>query len=92
MVTVAPLTHSSPRSASEGVEVPAATKQRLGLDAARSWVVVSEVNRFVWPGPDLRPASRAAWDYGFLPGALLREVRARMLEHRRLSVVRRGDG
>jgi hypothetical protein len=31
-----------------------ATNQRLGLDAERSWVMLTEANRFVWPGPDLR--------------------------------------
>jgi hypothetical protein len=37
----------------------------MGLDAGRSWVVVSEVNRFVWPGVDLRPVpGKGSYDYG----------------------------
>ena len=55
VVTVAPVTHSAPADAEAVVEFPLATKQRLGLDDARSWVVISEGNEFVWPGPDIRP-------------------------------------
>jgi hypothetical protein len=55
VVTVAPITHSPPVTPADAVEIPAVTQARLGLDGARSWIVVSEVNRFVWPGSDLRP-------------------------------------
>ncbi|HLY54251.1 MAG TPA: hypothetical protein VKS60_01765 [Stellaceae bacterium] len=68
-VTVVPITHVPPASSEDAVELPAATKRRLGLDEAQSWVVISEVNEFIWPGPDLRPVSRGRgrFDYGFLP-------------------------
>ena len=36
------------------LELPQAVKKHLGLDAERSWVVLSESNLFDWPGPDLR--------------------------------------
>ena len=65
-----PVTHSPPERPEEAVEIPAVVKRRLGLDEARSWIVVSEINRFIWPGPDLRPVSRAEperFEYGFLP-------------------------
>lgn len=91
MVTVAPMTHSPPRTAGDAVELPELTKQRLGLDGDRSWVVVTEVNRFVWPGPDLRPVTAGRWDYGLVSGDLLRAVRERMATYHRLSVVRRED-
>ena len=39
MVTVAPITHSMPTAPETAVEIPAATKRRLGLDDARSWGV-----------------------------------------------------
>jgi hypothetical protein len=80
IVTVAPVTHTAPSSADEAVEIPLATEQRLGLDDARSWVVVSEANDFVWPGPDLRPKSRdsSRFDYGLLPPGLFRQIRGRM--------------
>ncbi len=53
VVTVLPITHAPPADASMAVEIPPATKRRLGLDSERSWVVLSEANRFIWPGPDL---------------------------------------
>jgi hypothetical protein len=81
VVTVVPVTHSAPEHPDEAVELPPATKQRLGLDAERSWVVVNEINRFVWPGSDLRPVSRAEadrFDYGILPPAIFRQIKARL--------------
>jgi hypothetical protein len=81
-VTVLPITHSPPRHPTEAVELPAATKNRLGLDGARSWVMLAEGNEFVWPGPDLRPiagAGPASVSLGFLPPALFRIVRDRFL-------------
>ncbi len=56
-VLALPITHSAPADTGDAVEIPPATKQRLGLDEARSWVVVTEANVFTWPGPDLRPLS-----------------------------------
>jgi hypothetical protein len=44
VVTVVPITHSRPRDQGDGVEIPLAVKRRLGLDEARSWAIVSEVN------------------------------------------------
>jgi hypothetical protein len=78
---VVPVTHTPPATPGEAVEIPLLTKQRLGLDAARSWAVVSEVNRFVWPGSDLRPVSRSApdrFDYGFLPPSLFHQIKQRL--------------
>jgi len=94
---VLPVTHSPPRDDAEAVELPRATKQRLGLDDARSWVVVSELNRFVWPGPDLRPvppAEAGRFDYGPLPPGLYRTIRERFLacaRTQRLKGVRRTE-
>jgi len=80
LVTVAPVTHSAPARPEDAVEIPAKTKQRLGLDPERSWVVVNEVNDFVWPGPDVRLLSQAAGrvDYGVLPPELYRRIRDRL--------------
>jgi hypothetical protein len=83
VVTVAPITHSPPATPADAVEIPAVTQARLGLDGARSWIVVSEVNRFVWPGSDLRPVSRAQtdrFDFGLLPPSIFRQVRDRLAE------------
>jgi hypothetical protein len=81
VVTVVPVTHTPPTRNEEAVEIPAATKRRLGLDDARSWVVVSETNRFVWPGPDLRPLHPSSDQvaYGYLPPRFFREVRDQLV-------------
>lgn len=87
-VIVLPITHTAPQPPDEGIELPHPTKVRLGLDDARSWVIVSEANDFAWPGPDLRflsgqgPESAA---YGFLPPAVFRAVRDRFLARYRES-------
>jgi hypothetical protein len=54
-VRVLPITHSPPSDPIEAIEIPPVTKRRLGLDGQRSWIVLTESNRFVWPGPDVRP-------------------------------------
>lgn len=81
-VTILPVTHSPPPDERLAVEIPHATKVRLGLDDHRSWVVLSELNHFQWPGPDLRPvpgdpAGEVA--YGSLPEALYETIRTRWL-------------
>ncbi len=81
-VTVLPITHTPPSVANLAVEIPAATKRRLGLDDARSWVVLTEANRFAWPGPDLRPAragDAASVAFGPLPYALFEEIRLKFI-------------
>jgi PemK-like, MazF-like toxin of type II toxin-antitoxin system len=47
VVTVLPVTHTNPADKADAVELPRVVKQRLGLDDARSWVIVNEMNRFV---------------------------------------------
>ena len=81
VVTVAPITHSPPERPEMAVEIPAETKKRLGLDGERSWVVVADLNRFAWPGVDLRPVPRGkdTYAYGLLPAGFYREVRDRVL-------------
>jgi hypothetical protein len=81
VVTVAPITHSPPLRALDALELPADVKRRLRLDERRSWVICSELNRFVWPGPDLRPVSRqrpGEFVYGTLPAAFMRQVFKRL--------------
>ena len=79
-VWVAPITHTPPHRSSSAVEMPATTKDRLGLDPQPSWIVVSEVNRFTWPGPDLRPVAPGRWAYGLLPAGLFRAVCNRLVD------------
>jgi hypothetical protein len=72
-------------------------KRHLGLDDARSWIFLGEVNAFFWPGPDLRPIPGQGPEsvaYGFLPPRLLRTVRDQFLalrRKRRAQVIARSD-
>ena len=77
-VWVAPITRTSPEDRETAIEIPIATKRRLGLGADRSWIVLSEVNRFEWPGLDLRPVVQGKWAYGLMPVGLFRTVRDRL--------------
>lgn len=92
IVTVAPITHSAPGSPDTAIEIPESTKARLRLDGDRSWVIVNDVNRFVWPGSDLRPIQSAGsgFSYGLLPTSLYFKVRDRMLVLAKAGSVRIG--
>lgn len=74
-LTVAPMTHSAPDGVGDAVEVPLAVKRDLGLDRERSWIVVSEVNSFLWPGPDVRPLADGSPFYGAIPDWLFLRMR-----------------
>ena len=97
VVTVIPITHTPPADPADAVEIPAPLKAHLGLDAARSWAVVTETNDFLWPGPDLRPAvgrTPPRFDYGMLPPRFFAHIRDRILQvHRRgkLAAVPRSE-
>lgn len=77
-VLVVPVTHSQPPDESAALEIPAAIKRSLGLDSQRSWVVLSESNRFDWPGPDLRRVG-GSMAFGVLPPRFFEELRRRFL-------------
>ena len=71
----------SQRALPVGIEIPPRVKAHLGLDAQPSWVIVSEVNAFVWPGYDLRPApGKQCMAYGFLPPRLAEKIKTTILE------------
>lgn len=83
VVTVLPVTHTPPSNPALAVEISYPTKCRLGLDDERSWIVLTEANRFVWPGPDLRqaqPGDMASVAYGLLPRSLFKEVTAKLAD------------
>lgn len=93
-VVVAPITHAEPLPPSEGIEIPAKVKRHLGLDNRRSWVIVTDLNSFTWPGIDLYPVPNSppgTYDYGFLPPALFEQIRDRILELATLATVRTND-
>lgn len=88
---IAPITHT-PNS--KGVEIPAQTKQRLGLDDERSWIVTDEVNRFKWLGYDVRPVpgrKETAYSYGFLPQKTRLQVQQQVAENVRTRIVSRDE-
>lgn len=78
-VYVAPITHSMPHDPQVAVEIPMAVKRHLGLDQERSWVVLEELNSFVWPGYDLRqiPGVPGEYVYGPLPPRFFETLRDR---------------
>jgi hypothetical protein len=85
-VLLLPITHAPPADLADAIEIPPMTKKRLGLDADRSWIVITEANEFIWPGPDLWPIpSRKPPTvvYGPLPPRLFAEVRDKFLERDR---------
>jgi hypothetical protein len=96
-VTVAPITRTRPANPAAAVALPAKVKRHLGLDDAASWIIADEVNRFVWPGADLRPVSRARPDRfhsGFLPEDIFDRLRRKIIalyRAHRLAVVRRSE-
>jgi hypothetical protein len=83
VVRVLPITHTPPKNAQEALEIPATVKNRLRLDEERSWIILTESNRFAWPGPDLRPLDSADGYFGPLPPALFAEVKRRFVEFAR---------
>lgn len=81
-VTVFPITTKQPSAPDEGVEIPPKVMKHLRLDADAAWVMITEWNRFPWPGPDLRKTPEGEPDYGFVPNAFLRQVIDRYAERR----------
>lgn len=85
-VVVLPITHAPPASRDQAIPLPAAVKVRLGLNDDPSWIITTEANQFVWPGPDLRPVRPGGgFSYGYLPEI----VTKRMLDQVRADL-RRG--
>lgn len=75
-ILVAPITHRQPASLSHAIEIPKIVKRDLGLDEERSWIIIDELNRFIWPGPDVRVvAGRADPYFGAIPDWLFIQVR-----------------
>ncbi|MBB2689603.1 UNVERIFIED_ORG: hypothetical protein GGI63_000736 [Rhizobium esperanzae] len=90
-VVVIPITHSEPdpADASASLEMPAAVAKSIGLDAGRHWLRLTQLNRFIWPGYDLRPRpdDPSRVDYGFIPEEFFNQVKAAIIaENRRRSL------
>ncbi len=78
---VVPITHLEPDDLDAALELPAAISKALKLDGARHWLKLDELNRFAWPGYDLRqiPGREGAYAYGMLPEPLFEALRAKLL-------------
>lgn len=82
-VVVAPITHVQPRAPTEGILIPARVKRHLGLDDQSSWIILTDLNAFTWPGVDLYPVPSSptgSFSYGFIPPALFNQIRERIQE------------
>jgi hypothetical protein len=87
---VAPITHQPPQDSSASIEIPAATCRSIGLDSGRHWLRLDELNRFAWPGYDLRqvPSESGRYDYGMLPSGLFQQLRAGILARQKARQAR----
>ena len=76
VVMVVPVTSRQPRPDRGSVEIPAKVQAHLGLDGERCWVIIDEVNKFIWPGPDLSqlPGRPGKFHYGFIPPKLYKKI------------------
>lgn len=81
-VVLLPITHTRPDGDTVGIEIPARVKQALGLDGARSWVIISEHTVDEWPnaGPSPVAGKPGAFGYGFIPPGLFAQIKAKFLE------------
>jgi hypothetical protein len=93
-VYIAPVTHTLPEVPERALQIPQATKARLRLDAQASWIITTEVNRFIWPGPDIRTVPGGAAAYGLLPARMTRDLIQKIKDNARdrsLLVIGRDD-
>ena len=81
-VLLLPITHTPPTKGVVGIEIPWAVKRAIGLDEARSWVIVLECNLDIWPNSGLTsiPGKAGQFSYGFLPPNLFSRIRKEFLE------------
>ena len=86
-IIVAPITHAPLDDPSDSIEMPMGVSRALGLDGARHWLRLDELNRFTWPGFDLRPIPGSGGDYayGMLPPELFEQLRAGILERQQVK-------
>ena len=76
VVLVVPATSQQPQPDRSSIEIPTRVQAHLGLDGAQCWVIIDEVNKFIWPGPDLAqlPGQPGTFHYGFIPPKLYKQI------------------
>lgn len=90
-VLVAPITTRAPATEADGIAVPPRVKAHLGLDAPQCWIMLTEMNQFIWPGPDIRPVDHddeTSLTHGQIPELLYERVRLGILDHYRRKRLR----
>ena len=89
-VIVAPITHAAPDDPGASIELPQTVARALGLDRGDHWLRLDELNRFTWPGYDLRalPGRPGEYAYGLLPRPLFEQLREEILARQRASTAR----
>jgi hypothetical protein len=89
-VIVAPITHAPPEDQSDSMEIPTAVCRSLGLDGQRHWLRLDELNRFAWPGYDLRtiPGKPGEYAYGMLPPPMFERLRTAILDRQKAKASR----
>jgi mRNA-degrading endonuclease toxin of MazEF toxin-antitoxin module len=86
VVHVAPITTQHFAEANS-VAMPLRVAQHLRLDA-KSTIITSEYNSFVWTGPDVFPKADGTVSYGKAPERLYEDVRSKALANRAKQIVR----
>ncbi|MDI7774135.1 type II toxin-antitoxin system PemK/MazF family toxin [Asticcacaulis sp. EMRT-3] len=85
VISVCPVTSQTPEDMRTAVQMPPQVKNHLGLtDRPASYIVTTEINRFVWPGPDIRPFERnGRMDifHGQIPAKLFDIVRNSLIDN-----------
>ncbi len=89
-VIVAPVTHAPPDDPSDSIEISPAICRALGLDGQRHWLRLDELNRFAWPGYDLRtiPGKPGEYAYGMLPKPLFEQLRSAIPDRQKAKAPR----
>jgi PemK-like, MazF-like toxin of type II toxin-antitoxin system len=85
VVRVAPI--STRNYSEEAIPIPERVRFMLGLTGL-SVIVPTEINRFVWVGPDVVPLRGGSAYYGKVPPRLFDQVRNSVLKKRRDEVIR----
>ena len=87
---VAPITHTPPDNPADSIEIPPDVCRMLNLDSDRHWLRLDELNRFAWPGYDLRPIPQppGEYAYGMMPRGLFEALRQGILARQKAKQLR----
>lgn len=76
------------------IALPPNVKRDLKLDREQSWIMLTELNHFMWPGSDVRPLSSGSPYYGAIPDWLfvrLRDAIGALIRGSGVKVTRRTE-